>query len=115
MYTSGCPKNQNRCWNNTGLPPLLESKNLVLNPRSIINIVIAPASTGRANNSKKEVAQIDNVSTLTLSHENEGAREHTIVVKKFIAPKREDKPAKCKEKYTKNTDTLVWYWVERGG
>jgi hypothetical protein len=21
MYTSGCPKNQNRCWNSSGLPP----------------------------------------------------------------------------------------------
>ena len=21
MYTSGWPKNQNKCWNNTGLPP----------------------------------------------------------------------------------------------
>ena len=22
MYTSGCPKNQNKCWNNNGDPPV---------------------------------------------------------------------------------------------
>lgn len=50
MYTSGCPKNQNKCWNRIGSPPPLGSKNDVLKFRSVSSIVIAPASTGSANN-----------------------------------------------------------------
>lgn len=62
MYTSGCPKNQNRCWNNMGSPPPAGSKNVVLKFRSVNNIVIPPARTGRASTSKnavKKIAQIN--------------------------------------------------------
>jgi len=55
IYTSGCPKNQKRCWYNTGSPPPAQSKNAVLKLRSVNNIVIAPAKTGSDNNNKKAV------------------------------------------------------------
>jgi len=55
MYTSGCPKNQKRCWYRTGSPPAFESKNDVLKFLSVNSIVIAPAITGNDNNNKKAV------------------------------------------------------------
>jgi hypothetical protein len=53
--TSGCPKNQNRCWYNIGSPPPAASKNEVLKLRSVKTIVIAPAKTGSDNNNKTAV------------------------------------------------------------
>ena len=47
IYTSGCPKNQKRCANKTGSPPPLGSKKEVLKLRSVNNMVIPPAKTGR--------------------------------------------------------------------
>jgi hypothetical protein len=55
MYTSGCPKNQNKCWYNTGSPPPFGSKKEVLKFLSVSSIVIAPAKTGNDNNNKKAV------------------------------------------------------------
>jgi hypothetical protein len=39
--TSGCPKNQKRCWYNIGSPPPAASKNDVLKFLSVNTIVIA--------------------------------------------------------------------------
>ena len=47
MYTSGCPKNQNRCWNRMGSPPPAGSKKELLKFRSVRIMVIPPASTGK--------------------------------------------------------------------
>ena len=66
MYTSGCPKNQNKCWYKIGSPPPAGSKNVVLKLRSVKSIVIAPANTGTANNNRTTV-------TKTL-HTNKGIR-----------------------------------------
>ena len=46
MYTSGCPKNQNICWNITGSPPPAASKKLVPKYLSVKIMVTAPANTG---------------------------------------------------------------------
>lgn len=54
MYTSGCPKNQNRCWYKIGSPPPPPSKNVVFRLRSVRSIVMAPARTGR--DSKRRIA-----------------------------------------------------------
>lgn len=59
MYTSGCPKNQNKCWNNTGSPPPDGLKNEVFKFRSVRSIVIAPARTGRDRRSKIVVILTD--------------------------------------------------------
>lgn len=55
MYTSGWPKNQNRCWYRIGSPPPAGSKNEVLRFRSVKSIVIAPARTGRESRSRTTV------------------------------------------------------------
>ena len=55
MYTSGCPKNQNRCWYSTGEPPLRGSKNWVPKRRSASSIASAPLSTGNATSTMKLV------------------------------------------------------------
>ena len=52
------PKNQNKCWYKTGSPPPAKSKNVVLKFRSVNNIVIAPANTGKDNNNKNAVIKI---------------------------------------------------------
>jgi len=46
MYTSGCPKNQNKCCDRIGSPPYAYSKNVVLQCLSSIIIIIAAPSTG---------------------------------------------------------------------
>ena len=60
MYTSGCPKNQNKCWYKIGSPPPAGSKKEVLKFRSVNNMVIAPAKTG--NESRSKIAVIKNSS-----------------------------------------------------
>lgn len=59
IYTSGCPKNQNKCWNKTGSPPPIGSKKVVLKFRSVSSIVIAAASTGRAKTRSTAVIATD--------------------------------------------------------
>src|SRR5688572_4977790 len=98
MYTSGCPKNQNRCCNKIGSPPLHGVKKFVPNNRSQSNIVIAPASTGNESNNKYVVTIID--------HGYSGAATRPVprdfmlnnVTRKLIAPAIELKPAMCKLK-----------------
>lgn len=55
IYTSGCPKNQNRCWYRTGSPPPSGIKNEEFRFRSVNSIVMAPAKTGRDRTSKTAV------------------------------------------------------------
>ena len=55
MYTSGWPKNQNRCWNSTGEPPLSGTKKWVPKRRSASSIISAPVSTGNATRTMKLV------------------------------------------------------------
>src|SRR5271156_2347254 len=94
MYTSGWPKNQNRCWNSTGSPPPAGSKNAVPKLRSQISIVIAPASTGTASTSRNAVTSSDQMNSGILCSVMPGARMLKIVVMKFIAPRIELAPAR---------------------
>lgn len=55
MYTSGWPKNQNKCWYRMGSPPPAGSKKAVFKLRSVSSIVIAPARTGKDNNKRTAV------------------------------------------------------------
>ena len=55
MYTSGWPKNQKMCWNNTGSPPPAALKKLVPKWMSINIIVTAPAKTGMTATNKNAV------------------------------------------------------------
>jgi len=103
MYTSGCPKNQNKCWYKMGSPPPAGSKNEVLKFRSVNNIVIAPAKTGKDSNNNKAVMKTDQTNNGIRSNVMEEGRILIIVVMKLIAPKIDEMPARCREKIAKST------------
>lgn len=93
MYTSGCPKNQNKCsYSNTFPPPVL-SKKLVLMLRSNSNIVIAPANTGNATTSKEVVTPMHQQNIDIWFSDCPGVRHSRIVTKKFNLPKIDLTPA----------------------
>lgn len=104
IYTSGCPKNQKRCWYKIGSPPPRGKKNAALKFLSASSIVIPPASTGNDNSSSIVVIKID--------HENKGIRSiriprafiFQIVEIKLIDPANDDAPARCKLKMAKSTE-----------
>tara|TARA_B100000579_G_C22813920_1_gene846756 strand:+ start:575 stop:811 length:237 start_codon:yes stop_codon:yes gene_type:complete len=66
-------------------------------------IVIAPASTGSDRRSKKAVIKTAQTKRGTRCAVIPGARIFTIVIIKFIAPKIDETPAKCKLKIAKST------------
>jgi len=116
MYTSGCPKNQNKCWYKIGSPPPAGSKKEVFKLRSVKSIVIAPAKTGRDSNRRIAVRNTD--------HTNKGVRSQVIptvriliiVVIKFTAPKIDEAPARCSLKIERSTEAPAWAMpLERGG
>ena len=86
--------NQNKCWYNTGSPPPAGSKNVVLKFLSVRSIVIAPASTGKDNKSKKAVIKTAQTIKGNLCIVIPGALILKIVVMKLIAPKIEEAPDK---------------------
>jgi hypothetical protein len=104
MYTSGCPKNQNKCWYRIGSPPPAGSKKEVFRFRSVNNIVIAPARTGSDNSRRRAV--------IATAHTNSGIRSGLmfagfmliLVEIKFTAPRIEETPARCSEKMARSTD-----------
>ena len=101
--TSGCPKNQNKCWYKTGSPPPIGSKNVVLKLRSVNNIVIPPAKTGNDKSKRKAVTKTPQTNKGSSVNTIEGKRILNIVVIKFKAPNKEEIPAKCKLKIAKST------------
>jgi len=116
MYTSGCPKNQNKCWYKIGSPPPVGSKNLVFRFRSVSSIVIAPARTGRDNRSKITVIFTDHTNKGTRSNDIPLVRILMIVEIKLMAPKIEEAPARWSEKMVMSTDPPLWeIFADRGG
>jgi len=107
MYTSGCPKNQNKCWYKIGSPPPVGSKNDVLKLRSVNSIVMAPANTGKANNSNNVVINTDQTNSGICSNFMFFARIFKMVVIILIAPKIDETPARCNEKIVISID-LFW-------
>ena len=59
-------------------------------------MVIAPAKTGKDSTSKKTVTKIDQTNKGILCRVISGVLILNIVVIKFIAPKIDDAPARCK-------------------
>ena len=94
IYTSGCPKNQKRCWYRMGSPPPAGSKKAVFKLRSVRSIVIAPASTGSERRRR--------IAVIFTAHTNRGIRSRRrpwfrilmMVVIKFRAPRIDETPAK---------------------
>lgn len=94
MYTSGWPKNQNKCWYRIGSPPPAGSKNDVFKFRSVKSMVIAPASTGNESRRRIAVKNTDQTNNGVWSQVIPGVRILIIVVIKFTAPKIEEAPAR---------------------
>ena len=84
------------------------SKKVVLKFRSVNNIVIAPAKTGKDNNNKNAVIKTDHTNKGNLCIFIPGARILIIVVIKLIAPNNEEIPDKCKLKIAKSTEPPEW-------
>src|SRR5665811_2298786 len=102
MYTSGCPKNQNRCWYRIGSPPPSAEKKVVPKLRSVSSMVMAPASTGSDNSSRNTVTRIDHTNSGILCSVMPGARMLKMVVMKLMAPRIEDAPARWIAKIAKS-------------
>jgi hypothetical protein len=117
IYTSGCPKNQNKCWYRIGLPPPAGSKNEVLKFRSVNSIVMAPARTGSLVIKSIEVMPRAHIIRGRRSNENlRVTRLQIIVLRKLILPIIEEIPAKCSLKIAKSTEVPLWNnEVDSGG
>lgn len=116
MYTSGCPKNQNRCWYRIGSPPPLGSKNVVLKFRSVSSMVIAPASTGKARSSNIVVIRILQANSGMCSEFMPCGRILMIVTMKLSDLRMDDAPAKWSLRMARSTDGPEWDAMpERGG
>jgi hypothetical protein len=76
----------------------------VLKFLSVNNIVIAPAKTGNDKSNKIAVMKTAQTKRGILCIVKPGVLIFIIVVMKFIAPKIEAIPAKCKEKIAKSTE-----------
>lgn len=76
----------------------------MLKLRSVNSIVIPPASTGRDNNNRIAVMNTAQTKRGSLCIVIPGALILSIVVIKFIAPKIELIPARCKLNIAKSTD-----------
>jgi hypothetical protein len=71
---------------------------------SVSSIVIAAAKTGRDINNKKAVIKTDHTNNGKKYIFIPGTRILKIVTIKFIAPKIDEIPAKCKLKIAKSTE-----------
>lgn len=76
----------------------------VLKFRSVSNIVIAPAKTGKDKRSKIAVINTDQTNKGIRSNVIPIERMLIIVVIKLIAPKIDEAPAKCNEKIAISTE-----------
>ena len=70
--------------------------------RSVISMVIAPASTGIDSSSRNAVTRIDQTNSGILCSVMPGARMLKIVVMKLIAPSNDEAPARCSAKRVKS-------------
>lgn len=108
IYTSGWPKNQNKCWYKIGSPPPAGSKKEVFKLRSVRSIVIAPAKTGKDNNKRMAVKNTDQTKRGIRSKVIPLDRILITVVIKLTAPRIDETPAKCREKIPISTDAPAW-------
>jgi len=70
----------------------------------VINIEIAPAKTGKANNNNIAVTNIAQTNNGNLCKLIPLVRIFNTVVMKFIAPNKEDIPARCKLNIARSTE-----------
>src|SRR6266704_515075 len=107
-YTSGCPRNQNKCCHKSGLPPpLIDTgapfttspagrKKLVCATRSINCMMIAASSGGNASSSRNAVTNCDHTKNGSRIQVRPLARSWMMVVMKLTAPSNDDVIRKIK-------------------
>ncbi len=91
MYTSGWPKNQNRCCHSSA-PPFATSKMCAPNFRSTSRANSAAARTGKASSTRTPVRSTFQVKIGMRNIVMPGARMQTMVVMKLTAPRIVPKP-----------------------
>ena len=107
---------QKRCWYNIGSPPPAASKNDVLKFLSVKIIVIAPARTGKDNNSNTAVITTAHPNKTSLCSLTPGLLIFNIVVMKFRAPNKLLIPERCKANIAKSTLGPLWLCTpDKGG
>lgn len=94
IYTSGCPKNQKRCWYRIGSPPPAGSKKVVFRFRSVSSIVIPAARTGKESRRSTAVTRTAQTKSGVWYWEIAGGFILIIVVMKLIAPRIDEIPAR---------------------
>lgn len=113
IYTSGWPKNQNKCWKIIGLPFPIGLKNIELKLWSIIIIVIPLANTGMDIISKIEVTIIDQQYRDKLLIIFLFEFIFVIEIKKFKDLMIDEIPFKWIDKITELIALI--FWVDSGG
>lgn len=108
MYTSGWPKNQNKCWYRIGSPPDHGVKKFVPNRRSQSNIVIAPAKTGSDNRNRYVVTITDQGNSGEAFNPVPRVFILKMVTRKLIDPAILDRPAICSLKIPISTAGPLW-------
>jgi len=98
-----------------GFPPKLGSKKEELKLRSVNNIVIDPAKTGRERINKKTVTKTDHTKRLIWPKLIAVLRKFFVVHIKLIPPKIELRPAQWRLKIAKSTLYPGWPLVLNGG
>lgn len=99
-----------------GSPPPVGSKKVVLRFRSVNNIVIPAARTGRERRRSTAVTNTAHTNKGVWYCERAGGFILIIVVIKLIAPRMDDTPARWSEKIVKSTDAPAWARLPaRGG
>ena len=92
MYTSGCPKIQNRCCQSIGLAPAAGTKKFAPKNRSNISSIRATVITGNASTRRNEVTRVIQVNRGMRMRDIPGARMLTMVTMKLKAAAREAIP-----------------------
>ena len=83
--------------------------------RSVISMVMTPASTGTASSSRKAVTSIDQTNSGILCRVIPGARIFRMVVMKLAAPMIELAPARCRLNRAISIAGLGWNWLSDSG
>lgn len=103
MYTSGCPKNQKRCWYKSEFPPPEASKKQVLRLRSNRSMVIPQANTGRERINRNVVTETVHKNSTSLSKVNLPFPIRIVDIKLNL-PTKLLTPAMCNLKMERSTD-----------
>ncbi len=114
MYTSGWPKNQNRCCQSIA-PPLAGSKTRAPNLRSASSTSRAAASTGKANSTRMLVKRMFQTKIDIRNIVMPGARRQTMVVMKLTEPRMVPKPENASPMIHMSPPTPGLCWTPDSG